>query len=118
MTEEPTGAWPPTLMGRQCQGRLNLISRVSGQILSTTSHCKIGSVTRIQIRVLGTFIERPFSALKSSFSEEPLDTWVVAGEDVKLPCEPPVGHPVPQVEWRKNGEQIVSSERCVITFNF
>ena len=114
MIEELTGAWPLTMMEKLCQGKLNLILRVSGQILSATSHCKIGCVTRIQIRVLRTFIEQPFSALKSSFSEEPLDTWVVAGEDVKLPCEPPVGHPVPEIEWRKNGDKIVSSERQVV----
>ena len=76
-------------------------------ILSVTSHCKIGSVRRIQMRVLRSFL----SALKSSFSEEPLDTWVIAGENVKLPCVPPIGHPTPEVEWRKNGEKVILNER-------
>ena len=51
------------------------------------------------------------SALKNSFSSEPLDTWVTAGEEVELPCGPPPGHPEPEVEWRRNGHKIVTSER-------
>ena len=51
------------------------------------------------------------SALKTTFSSEPLDTWVTAGEEVELPCGPPPGHPEPEVEWRRNGDKIVTSER-------
>ena len=52
-----------------------------------------------------------FPALKSSFLEEPLDSWVVRGEEVRLPCRPPQGHPTPSLEWRKNGEVITEDER-------
>ena len=52
-----------------------------------------------------------FSALKSTFLEEPLDSWVVRGEEVRLPCHPPQGHPTPTVEWRKNGEVMTEDER-------
>ena len=54
-----------------------------------------------------------FPALKTSFSSEPLDTWVTAGEEVELPCGPPPGHPEPEVEWRRNGDKIVTSEWSV-----
>ena len=49
--------------------------------------------------------------MKTSFSSEPLDTWVTAGEEVELPCGLPPGHPEPEVEWRRNGDKIVTSER-------
>ena len=28
---------------------------------------------------------------------------MTAGEEVRLPCGPPPGHPQPEVEWRKDG---------------
>ena len=28
---------------------------------------------------------------------------MTAGEEVRLPCGPPPGHPPPEVEWRKDG---------------
>ena len=52
-----------------------------------------------------------FLALKTSFSEEPLDTWVTAGQEVVLPCRPPPGHPEPELEWRRNGDKLVTTER-------
>ena len=52
-----------------------------------------------------------FPALKSSFLEEPLDSWVVRGDQVRLPCHPPQGHPAPSLEWRKNGEILREDER-------
>ena len=52
-----------------------------------------------------------FPALKSSFLEEPLDSWVVRGVQVRLPCHPPQGHPAPSLEWRKNGEILREDER-------
>ena len=70
---------------------------------------KAGNTDDIQhISALFIFL---FPALKSSFVEEPLDSWVVRGEEVRLPCRPPQGHPPPSLEWRKNGELISEDER-------
>eukprot|EP00090_Calanus_glacialis_P005360 TRINITY_DN14165_c0_g1_i1.p2 TRINITY_DN14165_c0_g1~~TRINITY_DN14165_c0_g1_i1.p2 ORF type:complete len:628 (-),score=93.63 TRINITY_DN14165_c0_g1_i1:3356-5239(-) len=46
------------------------------------------------------------AVLKPIFAEEPLDTWVIRGEEIMLPCQPPVGHPEPEIEWKKNGEDV------------
>ena len=47
-----------------------------------------------------------FLVLKPVFAEEPLDTWVIRGEEITLPCQPPLGHPEPEIEWKKNGEDV------------
>lgn len=87
-------------MERWCHARLNLILPVSSEIRDWN----IGPGTGI----LMTHSLHCVAALKSTFAEEPLDTWVVAGQEVRLPCTPPTGHPPPELEWRKNGDMVES----------
>ena len=47
--------------------------------------------------------------LKAVFVDEPLDSWVIMGEQITLPCQPPVGHPRPDIEWKKNGANVETS---------
>ncbi len=44
--------------------------------------------------------------LKNRFRDEPLDNYVVSGEDISLPCVPPDGFPLPEVIWIKDGRRI------------
>ena len=47
--------------------------------------------------------------LKPLFVEEPLDSWVITGEEITLSCQPPAGHPRPNIEWKKNGANVEMS---------
>ena len=42
--------------------------------------------------------------LHSEFRTVPLATRGIMGEPATLECEPPRGHPEPQVRWKKNGQ--------------
>ena len=44
------------------------------------------------------------------FVEEPLDSWVIMGEQITLPCQPPIGHPSPDIEWKKNANVEMSPD--------
>ncbi|XP_042355984.1 roundabout homolog 1 [Plectropomus leopardus] len=50
------------------------------------------------------------AVLKEEFSVQPSDVEVAEGEVAVLNCSPPVGHPEPNVMWKKNGWPINSSD--------
>lgn len=50
-----------------------------------------------------------FSALREDFRVQPSGVEVVVGEVAVMDCSPPVGHPEPNVTWRKDGIPINSS---------
>lgn len=50
------------------------------------------------------------AGLKEDFIVEPTDVEVAEGEVAILNCEPPHGHPEPNVMWKKDGLQINSSD--------
>ncbi|XP_030010684.1 roundabout homolog 1 isoform X2 [Sphaeramia orbicularis] len=50
------------------------------------------------------------AALKEEFSLEPSDVEVAEGEVAVLNCEPPSGHPEPNIFWKKDGLPINSAD--------
>lgn len=44
-----------------------------------------------------------FKALREEFRMQPRDVEVAAGEVAVMNCSPPVGHPEPNITWRKDG---------------
>ena len=36
----------------------------------------------------------------------PQSTQGIAGDSITLECEPPKGHPEPQIRWKKNGQSL------------
>jgi hypothetical protein len=44
--------------------------------------------------------------LHPEFRTVPLATRGILGEPTTLECEPPRGHPEPQVRWKKNGQPL------------
>lgn len=44
--------------------------------------------------------------LHPEFRTVPLATRGILGEAATLECEPPRGHPEPQVRWKKNGQPL------------
>ncbi|XP_049891389.1 roundabout homolog 1 isoform X2 [Epinephelus moara] len=50
------------------------------------------------------------AVLKEEFSVQPSDVEVAEGEVAVLNCEPPVGHPEPNVMWKKDGLPINSTD--------
>ena len=44
--------------------------------------------------------------LHPEFRTVPLATRGILGEPATLECEPPRGHPEPQVRWKKNGQAL------------
>ncbi|KAG7516165.1 roundabout-like 4 isoform X1 [Solea senegalensis] len=50
------------------------------------------------------------AVLKEEFVVEPTDVEVAVGEVAVLNCEPPSGHPEPNVMWKKDGRPINSSD--------
>uniref|UniRef100_A0A3B5A2N1 Roundabout guidance receptor 4 n=1 Tax=Stegastes partitus TaxID=144197 RepID=A0A3B5A2N1_9TELE len=51
------------------------------------------------------------AVLKEEFNVEPSDVEVAEGEVAVLNCEPPTGHPEPNVYWKKDGLPINSSDQ-------
>ena len=44
--------------------------------------------------------------LQPDFRVMPQATQGLSGETIVLECEPPRGHPEPQVRWKKNGQSL------------
>ena len=49
----------------------------------------------------------------------------IVGDSITLECEPPRGHPEPQIRWKKNGQALeldldlgVDSDRSAFFFSF
>lgn len=47
-----------------------------------------------------------FADLQQEFRTVPQSVQGIAGESVTLECEPPKGHPEPQIRWKKNGQSL------------
>uniref|UniRef100_A0A3P9DBB3 Roundabout, axon guidance receptor, homolog 4 (Drosophila) n=1 Tax=Maylandia zebra TaxID=106582 RepID=A0A3P9DBB3_9CICH len=58
-----------------------------------------------------------FIALKEEFSMQPTDVEVAEGEMAVLTCSPPVGHPEPNVVWKKDGLPISSADHHYTKLN-
>lgn len=46
------------------------------------------------------------SDLQNDFRTGPQPVQGIAGDSVVLECEPPRGHPEPQIRWKKNGQSL------------
>ncbi len=44
--------------------------------------------------------------LQNDFRTVPQPVQGIAGDSVVLECEPPRGHPEPQIRWKKNGQSL------------
>lgn len=51
-----------------------------------------------------------FLVLKEEFNVQPSDVEVAEGEVAVLNCVPPMGHPEPNVMWKKDGLPINSTD--------
>ncbi|KAL0994534.1 hypothetical protein UPYG_G00123610 [Umbra pygmaea] len=57
------------------------------------------------------------AALHEDFRVQPSDVEVAVGEVVVMNCSPPVGHPEPNVTWRKNGVPINNTDQHYTELN-
>lgn len=74
----------------------------------TTAHWDILELSSSQVSdVMSSYYQFPHSivaaALQEEFSLQPSDVEVAEGEGAVLHCGPPVGHPEPNVRWKKDG---------------
>lgn len=51
-----------------------------------------------------------FAVLQEEFGVEPSDVEVAEGDVAVLNCAPPIGHPEPNVMWKKNGLPINNTD--------
>ncbi|XP_062870532.1 roundabout homolog 1 isoform X2 [Trichomycterus rosablanca] len=57
------------------------------------------------------------AALRDEFRMEPSDMEVAAGEMAVMNCSPPVGHPEPNVSWKKDGVPINTTDKHYTELN-
>ncbi|XP_077403653.1 roundabout homolog 4 isoform X4 [Vanacampus margaritifer] len=74
---------------------------------SGRGHSHEGTYTCVARNSVGTAISRNASlhiaALQEAFTVQPSDVEVAEGEVAVLSCAPPMGHPEPNIMWRKDG---------------
>ncbi|MCI4388283.1 hypothetical protein PGIGA_G00083880 [Pangasianodon gigas] len=99
------------------EGSLFFLSVVTGK--KSQSHEAVYSC--LARNSAGTAISRNASlhiaALREEFRVQPSDVEVAAGEVAMMNCSPPVGHPEPNVTWRKDGILINTTDEHYTELN-